>query len=300
LSLFEYNVNQETYEIFGVKIGGEPGVTPTVMIGSMFYRGQKLVLDHHTGDFCKLEAEKIIKHMEEESDKTGLPVMVDVIAENKIAISKYIDFLTSISDMPILLDLLSDEAIIGTLQNLFENGLNERFILNSLNKHTKNEVYKKIKQVKCKSAVLLLYETSSILSSNKSELLEYLLIKTRMAGIEKPLIDTAVLDISTLGLSSKAIYCIKNQFGYPCGCGPHNALKTWKNLNNKFSNSVIPLTSVISALPVTLGADFILYGPAENAGIIFPSIALINTSYSQLAYERGIKPIKSHPRYKIG
>jgi tetrahydromethanopterin S-methyltransferase subunit H len=31
--MFDYDVDQKIYEIFGVKIGGVPGLAPTVMVG---------------------------------------------------------------------------------------------------------------------------------------------------------------------------------------------------------------------------------------------------------------------------
>ena len=71
--LFEYSAEQRTYEISGVKIGGEPGLAPTVMIGSMFYRGHKIVSAGQAGEFDEDKAESIVNRMEEQTEKTGLP-----------------------------------------------------------------------------------------------------------------------------------------------------------------------------------------------------------------------------------
>ena len=54
------------------------------------------------------------------------------------------------------------------------------------------------------------------------------------------------------------------------------------------------------AAAVAMGADFLLYGPVEDAKIVFPAVAMIDTSLSQLAIERGTRPEKSHPRFRIG
>jgi tetrahydromethanopterin S-methyltransferase subunit H len=40
--MFNYSVNQKTYNINGIKIGGEPGEVPTLMVGSMFYNGDRI------------------------------------------------------------------------------------------------------------------------------------------------------------------------------------------------------------------------------------------------------------------
>ena len=85
LSLFEYAVEQKTFEIHGVKVGGEPGIVPTVMIGSIFYKGHSIVRDPREGLFNENRAEALIKRVEEQMDKTGLPGMVDIVAENAVA-----------------------------------------------------------------------------------------------------------------------------------------------------------------------------------------------------------------------
>ena len=99
--MFEYSVKQKTYEICGVKIGGDPGLVPTVMVGSMFYNGHKVVENPSEGLFDKGRAESQIRRAEEMSDVTGLPTMVDLVAENAIAAGRYIEFIVDATEMPI-------------------------------------------------------------------------------------------------------------------------------------------------------------------------------------------------------
>ena len=39
--MFKFNTKQNVYEIGKVKVGGQPGETPTFLIGSIFWLGQK-------------------------------------------------------------------------------------------------------------------------------------------------------------------------------------------------------------------------------------------------------------------
>jgi tetrahydromethanopterin S-methyltransferase subunit H len=126
-------------------------------------------------------------------------------------------------------------------------------------------------------------------------------LKAIQAGVEKILVDTVVIDIPTLGLAVNAINRIKNRYGYPSGCGAHNAISSWKNLRNKYSlSAVATVLGVVNALPIAAGADFVFYGPMRNAEAVYPSIAMIDVAYSQLVLERREKLDKDHPRYKIG
>jgi tetrahydromethanopterin S-methyltransferase subunit H len=203
--------------------------------------------------------------------------------------------------MPIFLDVVSEDAMATSIQYAHDHGMLERIIVNSLNPHTGEEVYQKIKEVGCKSAVLLLHSTKYMLSSNKDTLLDELIPKASGAGIENILVDTVVLDIPTLGLAAKAIHHIKDAYGYPCGCGAHNAIASWKRLKAKYSTSAVTtVIGVTNALPVAVGADFVFYGPIKNADAVYPSVAMIDAAYSQQVMEKRIRLERDHPRYMIG
>jgi len=226
---------------------------------------------------------------------------VDLVAENAVAAGRYLDFMADVSVLPIFLDVVSEGEMGTSLQYAHDQGMLDRIIVNSLNPHTGEEVYQKIKEVGCKSAVLLLHSTKHMLSSNKDPLLNELIPKASEAGIENILVDTVVLDIPTLGLAAKAIHHIKDVYGYPCGCGAHNAIASWKRLREKYSTSAVTtVIGVTSALPVAVGADFVFFGPIRNADAVYPSVAMIDAAYSQLVMEKRIRIERSHPRYRIG
>jgi tetrahydromethanopterin S-methyltransferase subunit H len=288
-------------DIYGVKVGGVRGENPPVMVGSMFHKGHKIVQSRKKGAFIHELAEEVIQSMLDTCEKTGLSTMIDMVAVNRLAAGIFLDFVVEVTEMPILLDVLDEDAMMESLDYAAEIGVMDRIIVNSLNPHSKDKLYQKIKEVNCKSAILLLYSNETMLKSNKNSLLEQMLPKVKQAGIENFLVDTAVVDIPTLGLASKAIHNVKDQYGYPAGCGAHNSVASWKKLKTKFTKDAAKsVVTVANALPVALGADFILYGAAESAPAIFPSVAMIETAFSQLAMERGKRPKKSHPRYTIG
>lgn len=301
MSLFEYAVEQKTFEIHGVKVGGEPGITPTVMIGSIFYKGHSIVQDPGEGLFDENRAEALIKGVEEQTDMTGLPGMVDIVAENAVAAGRYIDFVAGVTEMPLVMDIPSEESQVEVLQYASDQGLLGQVVLNSLTPHSGSHVYEKIKEVGCSSAILLLYSTATLLSSDKSGLLEAILPRVEDAGVENILVDTAVIDVPSLGLASKAVHRIKDGYGYPSGCGAHNAISSWKRLREKYKkDAVTSVVAVVNALPAALGADFVIYGPIDIAGDVFPAVALVDAAFSQLQIEKRVRLGRDHPRYRIG
>jgi tetrahydromethanopterin S-methyltransferase subunit H len=299
--VFKYSVKQKTYDIYGVKIGEDPGLVPTVMVGSMFYNGHMIVENPAEGLFDKVRAKSQLRRAEEMSDATGLPTMVDLVAENAVAAGRYLDFMVEVTEMPIFLDVVDEAAQVEALQYASDQGMMDRIVLNSLSPHSGERVYEKVKEVECRNAVLLLYSMQYILSSNKDALLKGMVAKAEAAGVKNILVDTVVIDTPTLGLAANAIDRIKDRYGYPCGCGAHNAVSSWKRLREKYcAKAVTTVIGVTSALPVAAGADFVFYGPMRNAEEVYPSIAMIDVAYSQLVMEKRVRLGKEHPRYRIG
>lgn len=299
--MFRFSREQMVFEISGVKVGGQPGENPTVMIGSMFYKGDKIVRDEKSGGFDLEAARTLVSRLEEISDKTGLPAMLDVVCSTRENARRYLEFAANATKMPLLIDYVSEDAAVSGLEAAREVGIIDRLILNSINPETKPIVYEKAEEVGLRSAIALTYSTRAIISyRERIRLLETLIPKIKAAGITNILVDTVVMDIATLGLACKAIFEIKEQYGYPTGCGAHNAIASWRSLKDK-KDRVLSMvcSSIANGLPVAVGADFILYGPVSDAEYIFPAISLINAAYAQVLMEEGKRPKPNHPRFKI-
>ena len=301
LKMFKFGKEQMVFDIGGVKVGGNVGENPTVMIGSIFYKGDRTVKDEADGKFDREAAESLIAKVQEMSEKTGLPAMLDVICTNPKSAESYLSFAAETTDMPLLIDAVSEDAALRGLEVAKELGVMERTILNSINPETRDSIYRKIEETGLESAIVLTYSTRAIISSKERiRLLDSLIPKVKEAGVKNILIDTVVVDISTLGLACKAIIEVKDKFGYPAGCGAHNAVSSWKALRKKQNPLLTSVcTSVVSSLPVAIGADFVLYGPIDAAEYIFPAICLIDAAYGQVLMEEGKRPSMSHPRFKI-
>ena len=299
--MFKFRKEQMTFEIAGVKVGGDIGENPTVMIGSIFYKGDKIVKDEQSGEFDQEAAKRLIAKTEEMSRRTGLPAMLDVVCTSPDSAEKYLRFASEATEMPLLIDCVSEEAAVKGLEVVKDLGIRERVIFNSISPETKDPIYQKIREVGLKSAVVLTFSTKAIISSKERiRLLEDLIPKVEAAGIENILVDTVVVDISTLGLACKAVYEVKDRFGYPAGCAAHNAVSSWKALRKKKDSLLTSVcSSVVSVFPVVVGADFVLYGPIKDAEYIFPAVCLIDAAYGQILMEEGKRPSISHPRFKI-
>ncbi|NIN53076.1 MAG: tetrahydromethanopterin S-methyltransferase subunit H [Nitrososphaeria archaeon] len=298
--MWKYEVQQKEFNIGGVKIGGLPGERPVGLVGSIFYHKHRIVRDAKKGEFDREEAERLIKLQEEFSDKTGNPCMLDVIGSTPEALSRYLDFTAGVTDVPLLLDGNTASIRIRTLDFIKDWGLSDRIVYNSLIPEFKREELDKIKEAGIKSIILLAFYTKDFTSQGRIKAVRELLAKTLEVGMEKHLVDTCVLDIPTLGIGCRVIFELKNELGLPIGSGAHNAIGTWKGLKTKMGKQAKkPSMAAASVLMAAAGADFILYGPIDEANYIFPTIAMVDVAYGELSMEEGKRLSPNHPIFKI-
>jgi tetrahydromethanopterin S-methyltransferase subunit H len=288
-------------------LGGQPGEYPTVLIPSIFYDNQKLVSNSKEGEFNKKEAESLINKVDELSEKTGNPYFIDIMGSSGEALVKFTNFVSELTQNPFLIDSSNAEARLTAINHIGEVGLMDRTIYNSINFLTKNEEVKTLRELGVQNAIILAYnfnntpsEIETILKGNQSR--EGLLSISAKAGIKNVLVDTAVVNVPSIGTASKAIYSVKEKFGLPAGCAPANALAIWKKLRmGEFGPIARKVCLGTSALfTQMMGANFIIQGPIEFAEAAFPACAMSDAIIAYSTKELGTNiATKNHPLYKI-
>ncbi|UCE09764.1 MAG: tetrahydromethanopterin S-methyltransferase subunit H [Candidatus Thorarchaeota archaeon] len=310
--MFLFEKEQFVYDIAGTRVGGHPGEHPTVLAGTIFYGGHKIVKDPVRGDFDKKAAESLINSQEELSDTTGNPRMVQVFAETSEAMLKFLGFTADLSDAPFLIDSADPLVRVSGLHYAEEVGFLDRAIYNSLNVSATKEEREALWNMQHECAIILAFNPQDpsiagkrgVLDDGTITLERGLLALAEDLGIKKPLIDTATMAMGAgAGSSASFTFVAKTLYGHPVGAGIHNAPSSWSWLRKirKESPEVFEACDIASNLIThTLGADFILYGPIENAERVFPVVAMADIFAAEsLRTEFGIEPIEGHPINKL-
>ena len=304
--MFKFRKEQKVFEIGGVKIGGQPGELPTVLIGSIFHEGHKIVKDRKRGIFDKRKAERLIKVQEEISEKTGVPCMLDVVAENPDALMKYIDFVSEVTEVPFLLNGQELSVRIVAANHVVEVGLQEKAVYNSINYTLRDEEINAIRETGLKAAIVQAFNPRnprpegmiSILEGDAER--EGLLEGVSRAGIEKPLILMPVLDVPSIGSGAQGIYLAKEEFGMPTGTAPIGVVGGWNRIEELGRYAKKACRASAAAIGQVMGADFVIYGSVAKARDIFPACAMIDAIIAYTLGNCGIKPLtKRHPLYRI-
>ena len=292
--MFRFKTPQKTVEIGGVKIGGQPGENPTVLLGTMFYNGHKIIESRKEARFDRKKAEDLLNRQETLSDETGMPCMVDLVANFPEEIEAYIDFVSSVTDMPFSTDIWTVEPKLAAASYVKDVGLVDRYLYNSIapwSKEMEKETAE-LSRLGIKNALLVAFNTEDRTSMGRIRILKDLLIPSaKKAGVKNILVDTSVLNIPATAFSIIGGLKVKDTFGYPVGCAPSNGTDMWKTPRERWEK--IGFAGVDSAVHAvaSLYNDFLLYGPIESAPWIFPAIAAANTILATFAFdEAGVLP----------
>ncbi|MHA2085288.1 MAG: tetrahydromethanopterin S-methyltransferase subunit H, partial [Candidatus Thorarchaeota archaeon] len=197
--MFFFEKEQFIYNVGGVRIGGMPGENPTVVAGTIFYAGHKIVQDSERGVVDKKAAESLIAQQDEMSEITGNPALVHLFSESKAAVSKYIDIVTELTDAPFLIDSTDAGVRIAGLRYAEEIGLLDRAVYNSINISASKEELDELREIQHDCAIILAFNPQDPSIAGKRAILEEgvldkekgLLQLVEELGISKPLIDTA-------------------------------------------------------------------------------------------------------------
>ena len=305
--MFKFEKKKEVFDIYGVKVGGQPGEYPTVLAGTIFYAGHNIISDEKKGIFDKEKAETLLNTMDEMTDKTGNPNIVQIFGATSDAIIKYIDFVTSISESPFLIDSTSAQARIAGSKYVTESGLAERTIYNSINMSIDNEEIDTLINSDITSSIILGFNPTQPGVDGKIKLWDDgagvldkgLLEIADDCGIIKPLMDVAVTPLGQGGGSAvKTTFKEKSIWGYPAGSGIHNVPSAWEWIKQykKEYPEVWPVCDIgANIVQQMVGGDFVLFGPIENTRKAFTACAMTDMFIAEANEAIGINAVDSHP-----
>ncbi len=300
--MFKFNTPQNIYEIGRLKVGGQPGELPTVLIGSIFWLGQKMVADANQGIFDAKQAEDIINKMETLSDITGVPFVLDIVGTTATAFEKYLDFVAKKTEAPFLLDAMSPRTRMQSAEIVKNTGLQDRCIYNSFYKGVSKVEAQKVKECGITASIVLADNPKDNSLEGKFQVLEEALALAAEGGITKPLIDTAIPAFEPeMGTAVRAIPKIKEKYGHPTGLGTGNVVTTMGWVKAKFEKQFrLGTRTATNAIMQTVGANWLMFGPAEQSDYVFPAVAIVDAYVASAMGDLDIRPLhEQHPIYKI-
>jgi tetrahydromethanopterin S-methyltransferase subunit H len=306
--LFRFKREQSVVNVAGVKFGGQPGEQATVLCGTIFYHGHRIVRDESKGVFDREAAEKLIFRQLELSEETGCPCVLHVFASTSEAFERYLDFVDRIWTGPLILDSADPNVRAKAAVTVSELGYADKSIYNSISLATEDEEAMAVRDSEIDSAIILAYNPAdpgvdgslAILETGGNVREKGLLDAAREMGLVNLLIDPAVLPLgSGAGSALRFSVAAKARLGLPVGSGIHNAVSSWPWLYKKEMAARKCCDAAAAAMQLLAAGDFLLYGPIENAEFIFPAAAMADILIAEAVRDLEIWPAEGHPLHRL-
>jgi tetrahydromethanopterin S-methyltransferase subunit H len=303
--MFRFEKEQKIINAGGIKVGGQPGEVPTALTATIFYIGHKIVTDKKEGKFDKARAEQLINRMDELSDMTTNPFILDVVGTSVPAFQSYISFIAEVTEAPIQIDAISPKLRMETIKWAHSVGLSKRLINNSIYRGVKDTELQNLKDCGVKASIILCDNPTDDTVDGKLSVLPGILDMGDKAGIEGALIDTAMPSWGIgVGAGLRSIYVIKEMYGDrgAVGTGIGNVSDTLGWVKGNFSKDVKKATDAAqNAILPMIGCDWIMFGPIEFSEFVFPAVAVVDTYILTATAELGTRPLEEgqHPLFKL-
>jgi tetrahydromethanopterin S-methyltransferase subunit H len=296
--MLRYTLPQKVCDIAGLKVGGQPGENPPLLIGNMFQKGDVIIESRKKREFNRRQAEERIHEMERLSQETGVPGMVALVANTLDEMKTYVDFWVSVTDMPFAVDIWMQKTRLAAARYIADLGLQDRLLYNSITPWDEDieAQVMELKELGIKHVVVQVFDVEDKRPSGRIKSLRQMLPLLEKGDFQSILVDTAVMNLPATTFSLVANRLIKQDFGLPVGCAPANGTYMWrKSLAAENRNRFVAVDAAVHAT-AALMSDFLFYGPMAGTSRVFPAVAAASCLLATLAYEEGeLLATQGHP-----
>ena len=287
--MFKYSKEQKVFNIGGVKVGGQPGENAPLLIGNMFQKGDKLLESRKERKFDKAGAEQRIREMENLIEETGVPGLIALIANAPDEAKVYVDFLTSVTDLPFAVDIWVAKTRLAATKYVAELGLQDRFLYNSItpwDEDIEGQVAA-LKDMGIKHVVVQAFDMEDKSATGRVKSLEKMLPLVEKGNFQSILVDTSVMSLPLTAYSLAANRLVKEKFGLPVGCAASNGTYMFRKAAGERGLAWFPAVDAAIEAMTAVGSDFVFYGPMSGNVRVFSAVGAACSVLATQAYIEG-------------
>jgi len=304
--MLRFDREQKVCEVGGVIFGGKPGQYPTVVCSSIFQKGDRVFEGKRKEGFDEHRAQELLKTQDKLWEETGVPGMADVVANSGEEFKTYIDFVTSVSDMPFCVDAWQMKPKLEGAAYCAEKGLLDRMFYNSLTvweEDLETEI-REISQMGVKHVLLVAFDMADQMPPGRITGTQKLLdaIEKVGANFESIFVDTSVMNGPATAFCSIANRLIKEKWGFPTASAPSNGSYMWKQAREMWGfKGWSAADAGLESLAAFLYHDMIFSGPMAGASRIMPAVAMADAFLATqvFAETKELPKLETHPLNKL-
>lgn len=304
--MFTFAQEQKVCEVGGVKFGGKPGEYPTVVCSSIFQKGDRVFEGKRKEGFDEQRAQKLLETQDKLCEETGVRGMADVVANSGKEFKTYVDFVTSVSDMPFCVDAWQMKPKLEGAAYCAEKGLLDRMFYNSLTvweEDLETEI-REISQIGVKHVLLVAFDMADQMPTGRITGTKRLLdvIEKVGANFESIFVDTSVMNGPATAFCSIANRLIKEKWGFPTASAPSNGSYMWKQAREMWGfKGWSAADAGLESLAAFMYHDMIFSGPMAGASRIVPAVAMADAFLATqvFAETKELPKLETHPLNKL-
>ncbi|MBW2094907.1 MAG: tetrahydromethanopterin S-methyltransferase, partial [Deltaproteobacteria bacterium] len=269
-------------------------------------KGDRVFEGKRKEGFDEQRAQELLKTQDKLWEETGVPGMADVVANSGKEFKTYIDFVTSVSDMPFCVDAWQMKPKLEGAAYCAEKGLLDRMFYNSLTvweEDLETEI-REISQIGVKHVLLVAFDMADQMPTGRITGTQRLLdaIEKVGANFESIFVDTSVMNGPATAFCSIANRLIKEKWGFPTASAPSNGSYMWKQAREMWGfKGWSAADAGLESLAAFLYHDMIFSGPMAGASRIMPAVAMADAFLATqvFAETKELPKLETHPLNKL-
>lgn len=304
--MFRLGTEPKTYEIGGVKLGGQPGDYPTIACFSIFQESDRLFdKGSRRKGFNEGRAEELLKTADKFWEETGVPPMADIVASPGEKFKKYVDFVTSVSNMPFCVDAIQMKTKLDGAAYCAEKGLLDKMFYNSITvweEDLETEI-KEMVQIGVRHVLLVAFDPTDQMPTGRITGAQKLLdaMEKADAKFETIIVDTTTLNGPAAAMCGIAGKLIKEKWGFATASAPSNgSYMEYKRFKEELwgFKSWAAIDAAVESLSAFFFNDLVFTGPMAGAGRVMPAIALADAFLATAVFDE-TKELPKEPNHPI-
>ena len=304
--MFRFKTEPKVCEVGGVKFGGQPGEYPTVIIPSIFQKGDKVFEGKRKEGFDRERATELVKMCDKLCVETGIPYMADIVGTKGEEFKTYIDFFTEVTCMPFCVDAWVMKPKLEAAAYCAEKGLLDRMFYNSLTvweKDVETEI-KEIASIGVKHVLLVAFDPADQMPTGRISGTQKLLDAIDKVGakFESLFVDTSVMNGPATALCSLANKLIKEKWGFPLRKRPFERFIHVESRSGDVGSERLGRSGrSVGSISSCFYHDMIFSGPMAGSDRIFPAVAMADAFTATLVYgeTKKLPELDTHPLKKL-
>ena len=248
-----------------------------VIVASMFYKGDDLVLETDNGD-GDIDEQKTVARLEKTenySEMYKIPFVIDIEIPSTELAPKIIRTVAAQSEREFWISSFNQEMRLEACKTAAEQGLTDRAYYSTLNYMSDEGEFKAVADLGMKP-VIQVFNPDDPLPDGYLSKADELLNKAEKAGIstENAVLLSTVLDFGSIPIALLTIPSLKEKFGLPVCIPSIGPIYKWAKDYSKDERRYILASTITYTLDA--GADLVHIGTIKRSFLSFPVVSLVD------------------------